>query len=82
MNQRVAVNGINQSALLFGSITAQITPEKIKTAMETVSWSKVKQWFEEKVPLSNWAKRCQAFLSNDGKQQLVPKSTITSEKNK
>ena len=75
LNFRVAVNGINQSALLFGSITAQITPEKIKTAMETVPWSKVKQWFEEKVPLSNWAKRCQAFLSGGGKQQLVPKST-------
>ena len=45
--------------------------------METVPWSSVKQWFEEKVPLSNWAKRCQAFLSNDEKQQEEQKQAIT-----
>ena len=39
LNQRIVVNGINQSALLFGSIMANITPEKVKTAMETVPWS-------------------------------------------
>lgn len=68
LNQRIVVNGINQSALLFGSIMANITPEKVKIAMETVPWLLVKQWFEKKVPLSNWAKRCQAFLSHEKTQ--------------
>jgi hypothetical protein len=75
LNQRFAnVHGINQSVLLFGALTAKITPEKVKTAMEAVPWSKVKQWISEKIPVSNLAKRCKA-LFNDNKEQ---KSATTS----
>ncbi len=74
LNQRFSnVYDINQSVLLFGTITAQITPEKVKTAMETVPWSKVKHWIKEKIPVSNLAKRCKA-LFNDSQEQ---KSAIT-----
>jgi hypothetical protein len=70
LNQRVAsVYGINQSILLFGAITAKITPEKVKNAMEAVPWSKVKQWFKEKLPVSNLAKRCKALFGDDSKEQ-------------
>jgi len=39
--------------------------------METVPWSKVKQWFKEKVPESNWAKRCQALFGGNKNRQQV-----------
>jgi hypothetical protein len=70
LNQRVAsVFGINQSILLFGAITAKITPEKIKNAMEAVPWSKIKQWVKEKLPVSNFAKRCKALFDDVSPEQ-------------
>jgi hypothetical protein len=70
LNQRFAnVYDINQSVLLFGTITAKITPEKVKTAMEAVPWSKVKQWIKEKIPVSNLAKRCKALFHDDSEQK-------------
>lgn len=70
LNQRVAtVHGFNQSVLLFGTLTAKITPEKVKMAMETVSWATVKQWVKENVPISNWAKRCKALFDKNKEQK-------------
>ncbi len=70
LNQRFAnVHGINQSVLLFGTITADLTPEKVKTAMEAVPWSKVKQWIKEKIPVSNLSKRYKAFFNKNQEQK-------------
>jgi hypothetical protein len=66
LNQRVAsIYGLNQSVLLFGTLTAEITPKKIKNAMETVSWNKIKQWTHEQIPVSNVAKRYQALFKEE-----------------
>lgn len=62
LNHKANVYEINQSVLLFGTITAKITPEKVKTAMEAVPWTKVKQWIKEKIPVSNLAKRCKTLF--------------------
>jgi hypothetical protein len=63
LNQRTAsIYGLNQSVLLFGTLTTEITPEKVKTAMETVPWTKVKQWTFEQIPVSNLTKRYRALF--------------------
>jgi hypothetical protein len=52
----------NQSVLLFGAITSEITPEKVKIAMETVPWVKVTPWTKEQILDSNLSKRSSSII--------------------
>ena len=78
LNQRVAsVYGLNQSVLLFGTLTAEITPEKVKKTMETVPWAKVKRWTFEQIPVSNLTKRYRALFKDSLEQK--PATTLSAK---
>jgi len=69
LNKRMSVTGITQGVLLLGTIISTITPETMKVSMEQVPWSIVVNWFESKVPITDWKRRCRVFLWHNKKKE-------------